>query len=495
MAYAYIPDANRKGKLSKKAGKLRFVGYSLQTKGYRLIDEGTSKVTIRRDVIFNESDFQRDSTAVEVSEKVNGREKDEDSLVEQLEQPQKEEREDVEEDQQRYPRRQRTVPVRYGIDEYIDIAFLGGEEPRSIEEALDSKLSKKWKEAADSEYQSLMENGSWELVELPSGRKPVGCRWVFKTKRGSDGKVERYKARLVAKGYTQKFGEDYDETFSPVVRYSSVRALLAFAVQNEMIIHQMDVVTAFLNGTLEEEIYMEQPPGYTKGGEKNLVCKPKRSLYGLKQSSRCWNTVFKEYMESTNFKQCTADPCIFIRSEGTDLTIISVYVDDLIIITKTPEMMRRIKDSLATRFKMKDLGKLHYCLGITVEYDEEKKCLWMHQRQYIQSLLERYGLSQAKTSTTPADINVKLVKDDGMSKPVDPVFYQSMVGSLLYTAIATRPDISHAVGAVSKFNSCPTEAHLTAVKRIFRYLKGTINLGLKYERSDDSSLIGFSDAD
>ena len=139
--------------------------------------------------------------------------------------------------------------------------------------------------------------------------------------------------------------------------------------------------------------------------------------------------------------------------------------------------MRRIKDSLATRFKMKDLGKLHYCLGITVEYDEEKKCLWMHQRQYIQSLLERYGLSQAKTSTTPADINVKLVKDDGMSKPVDPVFYQSMVGSLLYAAIATRPDISQAVGAVSKFNSCPTEAHLTAVKRIFRYLKGTINLG------------------
>ena len=147
-----------------------------------------------------------------------------------------------------------------------------------------------------------MENGTWELVELPSGRIPIGCRWVFKTKRGSDGKVERYKARLVAKGYTQKFGEDYDETFSPVVRYSSVRALLAFAVQNGMMIHQMDVVTAFLNGTLEEEIYMEQAPGYTKGGEKNLVCKLKRSLYGLKQSSRCWNTVFKEYMESTNFK-------------------------------------------------------------------------------------------------------------------------------------------------------------------------------------------------
>ena len=256
----------------------------------------------------------------------------------------------------------------------------------------------------------------------------------------------------MAKGYTQKSGEDCDETFSPVVKYSSIRALLAFAVQNNMMIHQMDVVTAFLNGSLSEEIYMEQPPGYIKEGEENLVCKLKRSLYGLKQSFRCWNIVFKQYMESINFKQSTAN-------------------------------------------SMKDLGKLHYCLGISIEYDKDKGHLWMHQRQYIQSLLERYGLSQAKPSVTPADINVKLVKNDGVSKSVDRVSYQSMVGSLLYASIATRPDIAQAVGAVSKFNSCPTEAHLTAVKRIFRYLKGTINLGIKYERSDDKHLVGFSDVD
>ena len=148
---------------------------------------------------------------------------------------------------------------------------------------------------------------------------------------------------------------------------------------------------------------MEQPPGYTKGEEKNLFCKLKRSLYGLKQSSRCWNTVCKECMESTNFKQCTADPCIFVRSEGTDVTFISVCYHNH---HKTPEMMRRIKDSLVTRFKMKDLGKLHHCLGLLLSMT--KKCLWMHQRQCIQSLLERYGLSLAKTSKTPVDINVKL---------------------------------------------------------------------------------------
>ena len=158
-------------------------------------------------------------------------------------------------DQHHYPRRQRTAPGRYGFDEYAYAAFVteGQEkEPQSVEEALKSEFSEQWKRAADSEYQSLLENETWELMKLPSGRKPVGCRWVFKSKCGKDGKIERYKTQLVAKGYTQRYGEDYDETYSPVVRHSSVRALLAYAVQNEMMIHQMDVITAFLNGSLEE---------------------------------------------------------------------------------------------------------------------------------------------------------------------------------------------------------------------------------------------------
>ena len=228
----------------------------------------------------------------------------------------------------------------------------------------------------------------------------------------------------------------------------------------------MDVVTAFLNGTLDEEMYMEQPPGYVKKGDEQLVCKLKRSIYGLKQSPRCWNAVLKEFIKAIGFKQSTADPCMFVNTSGEDVTIVAVYVDDLVIVTKTPKSMEKIKEDLTKRFRMKDLGKLHHCLGITVEYDEEKGCLWMHQRQYIQSLLHRFGMFEAKTSSTPADTNVKLVKNDGAPALVDPVYYQSMVGSLLYAAIATRPDIAQAVGAVSKFNSCPTETHLTAVKRI-----------------------------
>ena len=251
-----------------------------------------------------------------------------------------------------------------------------------MEEALTSDHAKEWKAAADSEYKSLIENETWELVELPSDRKPIGCKWVFKVKHGSDGKVERFKGRLVAKGYAQKYGIDYDETFSPVVQFSSIRALTALAVQNDMLIHQMDVVTAFLNGKLDEEIYMEQPEGYVQPGKENLVCKLKKSLYGLKQSPRCWNTAFKEYIESAMFKQSAAEPCVFVRTTDT-VTIIAVYVDDLIVVAKTPEEMQEVKNILTTRFKMKDMGELHYCLGISVEQDMNRKCVWMHQKQYI----------------------------------------------------------------------------------------------------------------
>ena len=151
--------------------------------------------------------------------------------------------------------------------------------------------------------QSLIKNETWKLVELPRDRKAIGCKWVFKVKYDCESRVERFKGRLVAKGYAQKYGIDYDETFSPVDRFSSIRALLAYAIQNNMLIHQMDVVTAFLKGKLEEEIYMEQPDGYIQPGQEHLVCKLQKSLYGLKQSPRCWHTAFRKYMDGIHFNQ------------------------------------------------------------------------------------------------------------------------------------------------------------------------------------------------
>ena len=296
----------------------------------------------------------------------------------------------------------------------------------------------------------------------------------------------------MAKGFLQKYGIDYDETFSRVVRFSSIRALLAYGVSRQMLIHQMDVVTAFLNGTLDEEIYMQQPEGYVEPGKEELVCRLKKSLYGLKQSPRCWNNAFKEFMLSLGFVQSDADPCVFIRVLNDKLAIVTVHVDDLILLTETEEEMIDLKTNLANPFKMKDMGILHYCLGVSVTIKDG--VLQISQEQYIGKILRKYKLQDCKTVSTPMDLNVKLVKDDGYSKPVDAVQYQSMVGSLIYAAIATRPDIAYAVAALAKFNSSPTEAHLTAVKRVFRYLKGTVQLRLQYQETD-GNVEGYSDAD
>ena len=472
VAYAHIPDSERR-KLDKKAEKLRFVGYCKNSKGYRLLDEKTHKILKRRDVTSN---FDPGKMEIETEKQL---------MVDvELERNQLEDEPLRDESQQQEPRRserQRKPPERYGSMEYADTAKVDHvvynvcqiTEPKTIDEALFSEHAKEWKQAADSEYKSLMENETWELVELPKDRQAVGCKWVFKVKHTSDGRVERFKGRLVAKGFAQKHGIDYDETFSPVVRFSSIRALLAFAVQHNMLIHQMDVVTAFLNGNLNEEIYMHQPDGYAIPGKEHYVCKLNKSLYGLKQSPRCWN---QDYMKEIGFKQSAADPCVFIRTEDT-MTITAVYVDDLILIAENPKEMQEVKQALAERFKMKDMGKLHYSLGISIVQDEGG--IWLHQKQYILNMIEKFGLTEAKTVSTPANPDTKLVRDDGISKEVDPVRYQSMVGSLLYAAMATRPDIAQSVGAVSKFNSNPSEAHLTAVKRILRYLKGTVDLALR----------------
>ena len=308
-----------------------------------------------------------------------------------------------------------------------------------------------------------------------------------------DGTVECFKARVLARGYAQKYDIDYDEIFSPVVRFSSIRVLLAFAVQRDMLIHQMDVITPFLNGSLEEEIYMDQTEGCIKTGQEHLVYKLEKSLYRLKQAPRCWNKAFREHLENNGFTQTSSDACVYVKSKES-LIVIVVYVDDLIILAETAEEIAKIKETLSTKFKMKDMKELHYCLGITIIHDRVKQKVWLNQYQYIEKLLKKFGQAEAKTMSTPADINVKLKKSDNVSKHVDTVRYQSIVGSLLYAAMITRPDIAYAVGVLSKFCTNPDESHLTTARRILRYLKGTINYGIKYEKSGNASLTGYPDA-
>lgn len=273
VAYAHIPDTERK-KLDKKVVKVRFLGYATNAKGYRLWDEEKWRVLRRRDAVFNDTDFgwkqgeNESSSKSEVTLNTEGSQTTtEDTTVSEAEKD---------------SGRIRKPPRRFGYDEFADVVTVEHyanivcvTEPNTLKEAMTSPNAKEWKEAANLEYESLLENDTWDLVDLPKDCKAIGTKWVFKVKHHSDGRVERYKCRLVAKGYSQIHGTDYDETFSPVVRFSSIRTLLSFAVQNNLKVHQMDVVRAFLNGHLEEEIYMEQPEGYIETGQEHLVCKLK----------------------------------------------------------------------------------------------------------------------------------------------------------------------------------------------------------------------------
>lgn len=513
IAYSHIPEQKRK-KLDCKAEGMRFVGYSETKKGYRLFSEVTRKTVVRRDVKFNERDFGHFMT-VDIDLRLDDEKPLRDTTEPTFEQgmdnskvPIQKPLPDITEptltNQMPIPkvgsaeqRSSRVIkpPVRYCFDEFADhaidhVAYL------TIEEALSSPQKELWKEACDNELESLERNRTWDLVELPHERKAIGCKWVLKVKCSSDGSIERYKVRVVAKGYAQKFGIDYGETFSLVVKSPSIRALLALAAQYQLHVHQMDFITAFLNGLLNEEIYMRQPPGYEIHGKEHLVCRLNRSLYGLKQSPRCWNTVFTKFLSDLGFQQTSSDPCIFMKQDSSSLVIIAVNVDDLVILAERLQDLNRVKHELGLRFEMKDLGILHFCLGISVEQTHDRTRISIHQKKYINDMLDKFGLSNANPVSTPSDPNVKLQCNDGISKNCDATLYQSMVGSLLYCSISTRPDIAHAVSMVSKFNSDPRECHLTAAKRILRYLKGTIDLSLVYGKVEpDPGLIGFSDAD
>ena len=216
---------------------------------------------------------------------------------------------------------------------------------------------------------------------------PVGSKWVFKVIIGVDGSVELYKARLVAQGFSQKFGTDYDETFCPVVRQESLRALIALCVHNDLQIHQIDVTTAFLNGKLEEEVYMKQPEDFIKRGEEHLVCKLQKSIYGLKQSPRCWNSVLDDQLNKMVFIQSESDPCIHRRC-GREMFNIGVNVDDIVLAAKTEKQLNDVKQVFAKRFDIKDMGKLHCFLGMKVVQNDEAKEVWIGQPVYTHNLLQ-----------------------------------------------------------------------------------------------------------
>nr|BAA78425.1 polyprotein [Arabidopsis thaliana]BAK41505.1 polyprotein [Arabidopsis thaliana]BAK41506.1 polyprotein [Arabidopsis thaliana]BAK41508.1 polyprotein [Arabidopsis thaliana]BAK41509.1 polyprotein [Arabidopsis thaliana] len=371
----------------------------------------------------------------------------------------------------------------------LAVSLAAESEPRTAIQALKDE---RWRNAMGSEINAQIGNHTWDLVPPPPSHVTiVGCRWIFTKKYNSDGSLNRYKARLVAKGYNQRPGLDYVETFSPVIKSTSIRIVLGVAVDRSWPIRQLDVNNAFLQGTLTDDVYMSQPPGFIDKDRPNYVCKLRKALYGLKQAPRAWYVELRNYLLTIGFVNSVSDTSLFVLQRGKSIVYMLVYVDDILITGNDPTLLHNTLDNLSQRFSVKDHEELHYFLGI--EAKRVPTGLHLSQRRYILDLLARTNMITAKPVTTPMAPSPKLSLYSG-TKLTDPTEYRGIVGSLQYLAF-TRPDISYAVNRLSQFMHMPTEEHLQALKRILRYLAGTPNHGIFLKKGNTLSLHAYSDAD
>uniref|UniRef100_A0A2N9G3P5 Integrase catalytic domain-containing protein n=1 Tax=Fagus sylvatica TaxID=28930 RepID=A0A2N9G3P5_FAGSY len=346
---------------------------------------------------------------------------------------------------------------------YFALATL--HEPHTYREASTNPL---WQQAMDDELDALHKTHTWDMTTLPPGKSAVGCKWVYKIKTRADGSVERYKARLVARGFTQEYGIDYEETFAPVARLTSVRSLLAVAAVRHWPLFQMDVKNAFLNGDLLEEVYMQPPPGYPDS--QNQVCRLRRALYGLKQAPRAWFAKFSSVVAQQGFTPSSYDSALFIRHTSTGITLILLYVDDMIITGDDIAGICDLQKFLSQQFEMKDLGTLSYFLGLEVTSSSDG--YYLSQAKYASDLLSKAGLTDSKTVSTPLELNVKLNPTDG--EPLsDATLYRQLV-------------------AVSSILLSPVR---TMLMLFIWYIKGTLFHGLHFSAQSSLELRAYADAD
>ena len=389
--------------------------------------------------------------------------------------------------------------TRYPLQQYVSYSGLSDTyrsfvhtisnlvEPSNYEQA---KHDSEWVAATNSEIQALEDNHTWSMVPLPPGHRPIGCKWVYKIKYHADGSIERYKARLVAKGFTQREGIDYKDTFAPVAKLITVRCLLAVATVRNWPLHQMDVQNAFLHGELSEEVYMLPPPGYHRQGE-NVVCRLHKSLYGLKQASRSWFRRFSCAIQEIGYQQSRADYSLFTQVRGNSITIVLLYVDDMVITGNDEKAISDLKQFLNSCFKIKDLGPLKYFLGIEVARSQAG--ITVCQRKYTLDILEEAGLLGTKPATVPMEPDLVL-SETGSEALKDPTRYRRLVGKLIYLTIS-RPEITYSVNTLSQFMQIPKLHHLKAAHRLLQYLKAAPGQGLLFPSNSPLHLIGYCDAD
>ena len=562
--YRHIPKDERFNKFSARASRGVFIGYDEEKNGYYKIWDIFQRKTYRtRDVTFLETSFKNstwskgklwrtyshwdEEPTIESPDdymRMPYTDTDTRTLIEtipeqqQQQQPQQEQELEHKYEQQasefkqqdelvdmdpiqdnneaepeslqassRYPQRDRQprvfgdAMVRTDLNSSEQLGFVvTSQVPTSYEQAMVSPDKEKWLQAQSDELEALNQNDTWSLTTLPPHRTAIDCKWVYAHKLDEHGNIIRHKARLVAKGFLQKDGIDFHETFAPVMKYKSLRIILALTVQGNYELKQMDVITAFLNADIEEEVYMKQPKGYEQG--KNLVCKLNKAIYGTKQAPHNWNGVLNEFIISVGFTRLVSDCCVYVKITVTNhLIIIGVFVDDITIAYELVDEQEwlSIKSLFMNKFRMKDLGDCKLILGMRVTRDRTNGILIIDNATHIKQLLETYGMKQCKPQTTP-EAQVQLIPTpEDQQGQVDIKLYQAMIGALNYLSQTCRPDIAHAVNSVSRYASNPSPAHLIAAKRILRYLAGTIHVGLKYVKSEtvgnNISVTAYTDAD
>jgi hypothetical protein len=367
-------------------------------------------------------------------------------------------------------------------------------EPLSVEEALSSPQAVEWERALNAEMASLTANNTWEVIDCPQGVKPIPCKWVLKIKRNEIGEIVRYKARLVAKGFRQIPGVDFTEISSPVVRLSTVRTIFAMACANNWKLHHLDTDTAFLHGHLRESIYMEPPEGFEFGDK---VLKLNKCLYGLKQAPLVWYETLKAKFESEGFVISYADASLLTLWDEKGKSFAVIYVDDQILTGPNDELNEKIKALLLKEFPGKDLGEAQFFVGMRLERDFAKKTLKISQTRHIDDLLKAFGQEASNPVKVPMDGALDLTSDGSDLYP-NPQRYMSLVGSLNYLSMCTRPDITYATSLLCRYMSKPTQNHYNAAIRVLRYLKGTRNYGITYGNKSSNppnlQMVAYSDA-
>ena len=495
VCYAHVPSSKRR-KMDKKAVRGYLVGYDGDER-YRIYIKEQHAVILSRDVIFQEK-LKNCKEPVEfelpISDEKSPHQNRDDEV--QKEEAHVDEDEDEEEEQPTHHKLRDksllTKPKKF--NDYVTTAeayLTEINEPECYGEAINSNDREHWISAMNSEMDSLARNQTWELTDLPDGAKAIPSKWVFRLKTHPDGSIDKFKARLVAKGFNQREGVDYSQTFSPVARLGTIRSLLSIAASEKMNMKQFDVSTAFLYGELNETVYMQQPEGYSDGSSK--VCKLKRSLYGLKQAPRSWNKRIEVFLKQQGFRVSAADPCLYVRIKGGKKLLLALYVDDGLLAASDMQDLNSFIEQMKAEFEI-TVTDASYFLGIEINSQADGS-MKISQSAYARRILERFKFENCKSVATPM---LKTTESDSTkSGKADVDFpYRQAVGALMFLMTGTRPDLAYSVGYLSRVLDKPTAEDVIRVKRVFRYLSGTVNKGIVYKPDcNTGTLECYSDAD